>query len=646
MTSTGSPRGTAGRWAAATILTCAGVLVVVALVGLVLRQSSGTGPTTVPIVVLVQGCLPVGFFLVRTRPANRVGLLLGMVGVAGLLAIAGTAWSATGVGHWVAEWAWWPPWALLIATLPFYPEGAGLARTRRVLVILAGGAGFVGAIGLALTARLAPGLLSLARPSTGSARMLLIVVAIAIGVLVATGAAAIWDLVRRARRSEVAERSQLRALLPAAMLIVVGIVVEALGVPYATVPGLLAVPVGMGVAILTHHLDDLDLLVNRAVVWVVLTGCLFAAFGGTVALLSTTALAGQPLIASALGTAAVAVGFDPVRRRVQRAVDRWLFGDRDNPMEVLTGLGRRMQATVDPGDLLADLVAVIGSTLRVPFVRMEVRGSAGQTLTAVEDGRAQAETTAFEMRAQGEEVGRLLVAPRRLGEAFTPRETELLRDIAGQAAIAARSYRITLELRQARESLVRSREDERLRIRRDLHDGLGPAIAGARMQVAAARNARVAAPELLSSVQETLTECTQEVRRIVDGLRPGALDRGLVPAIKQRADAIGPVPLVTVETAGELDDLGAAVDVALFRIVTEALSNAARHSGAEHVWVRLDGSGPQVVAEVRDDGRGGAVPRDGGVGMESMRQRAEELGGELIVDSGAEGTSIRVVLPR
>lgn len=417
-----------------------------------------SAPTTVPAVVLALGCLPVGAFLLRARPANRVGLLLTLVGVGALLAVVAAALGGTRMGAWVEQWAWWPPWALLVATLPFYPEGRLRGRTRQWLVTLALGAGAVATVGLAVGTFLTPGLLVAAALAHGATRGALLVAASAIAVVVGVGAAAVVELVLRARRAARLERTQIRALLPAGVLIVLGIVVEALGLPYATVPGLLAVPVGMGIAILAYHLDDLD--------------------------------------------------------------------------------------------------------------------------------------------------------------------------------------------RRARHSVVRSREEERLRIRRDLHDGLGPAIAGARMQAAAASRPEADPTELLASVQETLSECSQEMRRIVDGLRPGALDRGLLAAIQQRADAIGPEPTVAVTAVGRVADLDAALEVAVFRIVTEALSNAARHSGASRVWVTLDGTGPDLRVEVGDDGRGGARYREGGVGMESMRQRAEEVGGRLTVESDETGTRVRVQLPR
>ncbi|MFT3876467.1 MAG: GAF domain-containing sensor histidine kinase [Propioniciclava sp.] len=655
------PRSPAIMMMAGGLVVIAGVFIALAGAGVWLGHSDMNGPTAAPLVVLALGCIPVGIFLVLARPANAVGLFLSLVGLTALLAVAAMAWAAIDVWALVAESAWWVPLVLVVATLVLYPEGRAIGTRRRGLLLVMLIAGAVATLTLACAAYLDPGGLLNENLAQGEMLVLRVSTLVAITIVVLAAAGAVVDLVRRAQRATPLERSQLRALLPAGLLIVGGIILDAMGVPYATVPGLLAVPLGMGVAILAHHLDDLDLLVNRSLVWFVLTACLFAVFGGTVALinaavtlLDVTAVADQAVIAAALGTAAITVGLDPVRRRVQRAVDRLLFGERDDPLKVLGDLGRRMQAASDPGELLADLVAAVSGSLRVPYVRMEVRGSDGQTLTAVEDGRPQAELSAFPMRAHGEEVGRLMVAPRRIGEAFTPREVELLQDVAGQAAIAARSYRITLELRQARESLVRSREDERLRIRRDLHDGLGPAIAGARMQVAAARNAsRTADAEPLNasadpliSVQDTLTECSQEIRRIVDGLRPGALDRGLLAAIEQRAEAIGPVPSVTVASSGDLTELGAAVEVAVFRIVTEALSNAARHAGAEQVWVTLDGSGAGVEVEIRDDGHGGANPRDGGVGMESMRHRAEELGGQFAVDSGATGTTIRLRLPR
>lgn len=636
----------AARGPALAVLGCAAVLVLEAIVGLALGHADGAGPTTGPVVALVLGSLPVGAFLQWTRPANRVGTALCLVGLSALAAVTATAWSGTAAGAWLTQWLWWPPWPLLVAALCLYPTGSIVGSRRRWILTALAAAGGTATLCLAVAVYLSPALLVTGSVVQGPARGWLLAAGVAMVGCGAVAVAVAVDITLRARRVEGPARSQLTALLPAAVLVVGGAVVEALGLSYATLPGLVAVPLGMGAAILAHRLDDLDLVVDRALVWLILTGLLTAAFAGTVALLGATTLADRPLVVSALGSVVVAASFDPLRRRVQRAVTRLLFGDRDRPLHVLTELGRRMGASADPSDLLADLVGAVTESLRVPYARMEVHATDGTLLTVVEAGRAQAgDGVGFPMVAHGEPVGMLRVAPRRSSEAFTSRETTLLTDMAGQAALAARSYRVTLELREARHRLVRSREEERLRIRRDLHDGLGPAIVGARMQVAAAARSN-AADDLLEATQETLAECSREIRRIVDGLRPGALDRGLLAALEQRAGAIGPVPSVTVEAAAQLPPLDAAVEVAAFRIITEALANAARHSGAAQVRIRLDCPAGQLLAEVVDDGTGGARARDGGVGMQSMRERAEELGGRLVVDSGPAGTAVRLQLPR
>ena len=278
---------------------------------------------------------------------------------------------------------------------------------------------------------------------------------------------------------------------------------------------------------------------------------------------------------------------------------------------------------------------------------MLVDGPDGVRALVAEHGRPQAELVAFGLVAHGEPVGVLEVAPRRAGETFTPAETRLLDQVASQAAIAARAHGLTLELRRARETLVRAREEERLRLRRDLHDGLGPALAGTRMQLTVARS-RLDAPDAdapLATALDVLAECTREVRRLVDDLRPAALDHGLDAALRLRAEALFPDGQGMVEVLGSLADLPAAVEVAAYRIVTEALANAAKHAAGSPCRVLLERRERDLLVAVQDDGPGGTMTRDGGVGVESMRARAAELGGRLTLSSGPSGTCVEASLP-
>jgi two-component system NarL family sensor kinase len=254
---------------------------------------------------------------------------------------------------------------------------------------------------------------------------------------------------------------------------------------------------------------------------------------------------------------------------------------------------------------------------------------------------------------QGERVGDLVVEERAPGEPFGAADRRLLDDLAGHAAAAVHAIRLTADLQRSRERLVLAREEERRRIRRDLHDGLGPALAGAVFQADAARDLIARDPEaadaLLGSLREGLQAAVADIRALVYALRPPALDElGLVPALHEQAarlNAIGDGPRISIEGPAELPDLPAAVEVAAYRIAVEAITNAVRHSGAGTCSVRLHVNGGLEIDVVDDSAE---PPRHfrPGVGIASMRERAGELGAVLTVEPGREGgTHVHTVLP-
>jgi signal transduction histidine kinase len=233
--------------------------------------------------------------------------------------------------------------------------------------------------------------------------------------------------------------------------------------------------------------------------------------------------------------------------------------------------------------------------------------------------------------------------------------------VARQAGVVAHAVRLTADLqrsnehlRTARERLVTAREEERRRLRRDLHDSLGPQLAGLVLRLDAARNLLRrdvdAAEMLLQDIADTAQRTVADIRHLVDGLRPRALDElGLIEALRQYAiqyELAG--PRISVDAPDRLPPLPAAVEVAAYRIVTEALTNVARHAGAISCAVRLavDKPAAMLCLEITDDGCGlPLAPRDG-VGLASMRERAEELGGSCTVQSAeGDGTTVGVRLP-
>jgi signal transduction histidine kinase len=263
---------------------------------------------------------------------------------------------------------------------------------------------------------------------------------------------------------------------------------------------------------------------------------------------------------------------------------------------------------------------------------------------------------------QAETVGYLVVAPRTPGESFGPADQVLLENIARQAGAAIHAVQLTTDLQRSRQRLVTAREEERRRLRRDLHDGLGPVLASQGLKLAAIRQLvgrdLAAAEQLLDEVMAQTEATVADVRRLVYALRPPALDElGLVAAIRDHlleADGDSSLSMglqVTVhEPAGGLPPLGAAVEVAAYRIALEGLTNVVRHAGAEHCVISfsLDSSAPNGILqlEIRDDGVGLRERFKTGVGLTSMRERAEEVGGTFVVERSSEGgTRLMARLP-
>ena len=252
----------------------------------------------------------------------------------------------------------------------------------------------------------------------------------------------------------------------------------------------------------------------------------------------------------------------------------------------------------------------------------------------------------------------MILAPRAPGEAFTPSDRRLLEDLARQAGVAVHAARLTADLRRSRERLVTAREEERRRLRRDLHDGLGPRLAAQTLKVGAARSLYpgdpTAADELLTELEADMDATLNEVRRLVHNLRPPALDQlGLIGALRDVAERYEPGPAtgglsISIRAPEELPSLPAAVEVAAYRIVQEALTNVVRHAHAGSCEIRLS-VGDELELEITDDGVGLPADHRSGVGLSSMAERAVELGGTCIVEpSSLGGTRVlaRLPLPR
>lgn len=420
-------------------------------------------------------------------------------------------------------------------------------------------------------------------------------------------------------------------------------------------------PIALGLAIGRHHLFDIDTALNRSLVYVGLTAGVVLTYAATVALLGSFIPGNAPFAIALLGAGAVAVVALPLHDRLQRAVNRLMFGDRDDPEHALRRLGRRLEASLDPQTVLATLVDTMAEAMRSPFVAIEldhdgeprVEAASGAVPVAV-SGRP--DLVRLPIVYHGRPVGWLVLSPRAPDERFSPADERLLADLARQAAPAVEAVRLTTDLRRSREELIATREEERRRLRRDLHDELGPAMAGSLMKLRAARSLMASEPSrastLLDDLEGDVRGMIGEIRQIAHNLRPPALDElGLLGVLRMQIAAFDEGPQdrqlhVSLEAPDELPPLPAAVEVAGLRIALEGLTNAARHSGASHAQVSLAMDGDSLVVAVIDDGTGIPGIMSPGVGMASMRERADELGGSFLVESrtGA-GTSVVARLP-
>jgi signal transduction histidine kinase len=418
-----------------------------------------------------------------------------------------------------------------------------------------------------------------------------------------------------------------------------------LGWPFA----IATLPISLTVAVLRYHLFEINFLINRSLVYGGLTAAVIGIYILIVGALGTLIQAqGNPLLAL-LATGLVAVLFQPLRERLQRTVNRLIYGERDDPIEALAQLGMSLETAIPPDQVLPVLVKTIAKTLKLPYVGIVI-----QRQQVAVFGRPSNNPVAFPLTFQGETAGELLAAPRSPDESFTPAEKRLLRNLARQAGAAVRNAQLTTDLQRSRQNLVTAREEERLRLRRDLHDGLGPALASVIWQVDSARDIVPTNPseavQLLESSIEQAQAALADIRRLVYGLRPPALDElGLVGALEQAARQHQQTS-VTIESPASFPSLPAAVEVAAYRIIQEALKNAIEHGKARNcvVGMSLDG-GPapgNLCITIRDDGMGLPETVTPGVGLVSMRERAEELGGAFAIHPRqAGGAEVEVYLP-
>ena len=606
--------------------------------------------------------------LVVRRSARRLGWALGGFALFWMLDGLAQSWVRAGLTDDSA-------WPGMTAALWFLDRlGAFLPVVAAVLLLifptgrfLPGRWGVAGRVSLGVM--VLGGLMVLVAPSTGrpgAVRLpagvdrdptsLSFVPTSAVSVAVALGAAAfvvpMLTVVVRYRRSTGVDRDRMRwlvwAVVVMAMTILANLVLSDPRLDVATAFLVMVLPAAaMSVAVLDPGLVPISDLLARTTVWALLACVILAVDLAAVAALGTLldGLAQGQVVAVVLLISVLL--YAPLRQRIWVWGRRLATGRRDNPYGTVADLASTLEGTDDGPEQLRAVCEAVATAFGVPFVAVEVERVGGERLVAMYGTRPD-RTRTLPIRYRDSEVGRLVLPAHGARSRLSARDERLLGDLVRQAATAARTWNLAEELQESRERLVVAREEERRRIRRDLHDGLGPALGGVVFQLESARLLLDRQPDVARRHLEDSTTQVQElvadVRRLVHDLRPPALDDlGLEGAVRQLAGRSGVD--VTVDATG-VGQLPAAVEVAAYRIAAESLTNVVRHSGATGCSVRLAREDGCLLVEVRDDGIGIAPEREVGVGLASLRERAAELGGttEVTCPDG-RGTLVRARLP-
>jgi signal transduction histidine kinase len=664
---------------------------------------AGLDVYTVVFFILAPVYATVGAVIVWRAAGNRVGWVIASIGL--LLAIENCAgslvsYALTPAGRWLpgtiwidwlSNWIWVPAVVGALALLPiFFPDGRVPSRRWRPLVWLVCGSAAISALGFVVSPdpiTVSSSTATFVNPTgiaaLGPASSLfhaLYVIAILVGVL---GGAA--SLVVRYRRGSPDERHQVKWFAGAFVLVAALLAAYAGGqyllkvvfpdwvIGVIVCLALSAVPLAVAVAVLKYRLYDIDVVLSRALVYALLAGFITAVYVAIVVGVGTLIGSGNKpnLVLSILATAVVAVGFQPVRERVQKVANRLVYGVRATPYEVLAQFSEHVAETYAGDEVLSRMARVLAEGTGASRAEVWLRSGAYITAAATYPQSEAADEPvpvqgqlmpeirgadhAVPVLHQGELLGALAVTKRQ-GESLTPIEEKLLGDLALQAGLVLKNVGLTSdllqrldELRLSRQRLVAAQDAERRRLERDLHDGAQQNLVALKVKLNLAEmyagkdpaKARALMTELTADADEAL----ETLRDLARGIYPPLLaDRGLAAALQSQGRK-APMP-VEVDADG-IGRYPQETEAAVYFCCLEALQNVAKYADGATAHVRLSHDGGSLVFSVTDNGRGfDSEATAKGSGLQNMSDRLAALGGELAVwSSPAEGTRISGTLP-
>jgi signal transduction histidine kinase len=634
----------------------------------------------------------VGALLVARRPDNCIAWLVSAIGF--LYAIYDISYSFAAFDRsasWAValdRWGWFPSEMLTVGVLPLvFPTGKlQSARWRPVLWLATAGivaavvVGFSGWNPSAQTAS-ADGLLA---ALFGFAQLSFLVCLIL----------ALGSVVVRYRRAESQERQQLKWFVDAVLLVILFLVgaqivgrvvfhVSPFDVPVAD--GLIhlsfvAIPVAIGIAILKYRLYDIDVVINKTLLFGAMAAFITLVYVAiVVGIGNLVGTGGKPNLAlSIVATALVAIAFEPVRERVQRVANRLVYGKRATPYEVLSQFSERVADVYSSEDVLPQMASVLGEGTGASRADVWIR--LGDTIAPtaswpIGDGPPPAPVDVsgqlpasvpgvsriVPVRHQGELLGAVSVN-KRPGETLTPVEEKLLADLAAQAGLVLRNVHLTtelqiqlteisrqaVELRASRQRIVATQDAERRRLERNIHDGAQQNLVALTVKLRLATNLAKRDPERardsVKALEDESDQALATLRALARGIYPPLLqEQGLVAAVRADAEKMA-VP--SDVTADDIDRYSPDVEAAVYFVCLEALQNVTKHAKASHVQITLHSRQTALSFDIADDGTGFDVTKDSkGSGLRNMSDRIDAMGGRLEIRSAPQGTTVSGVVP-
>ena len=642
-----------------------------------------------------------GLLIAIRRPRNSIGWLLLAIAVADSICLFAdfTAMRGLLAGASPRAWVAWAAWvyntgfgigAFFLLFLVFvFPNGRVLPGPRwrwaawvGLTAVIVVTASFMIS---AQSAQLSPRLPSLTNPlavaaldsltnNNGTLQSLLFLL---IFVILVTA------VVLRFRRSRGVERRQMRwfAYVAATALAIfiltflpplsdAGTVIDNYTLDFELV---VALPLTIGLAVMRYGLYDLDVFISRSIVYGSLAVFITAVYVGIAVGIGTlVGSGGKPNLAlSILATAIVAIGFQPVRERIQRVANRLVYGKRATPYEVLSQFSERVAESYASDEVLPRMARVLADGTAAELAEVwlrtgdELRRAAAFPLETampamlhLNDAAERSISTADRsvlVRHQGDVLGALSVTKRR-GESLTPMEIKLMDALAHQAGLVLKNVGLTadlqarlLDLRASRQRLVAAQDDERRKLERDLHDGAQQHLVAIKVKLGLAEILLTRDPTKAMTTLEQLKgdadEALETLRDLARGIYPPLLaEKGLPTALQAQARK------ATLPITIEADGIGRYpqdTEAALYFCILEALQNIQKYAQASRAAVRLRQDGDQLTVEVADDGRGFVVSTTArGNGLTNMEDRLDALGGNLQVESTlGRGTTLRATVP-